>query len=153
MPNDKYINYDGSLDLLNVKHELFCQSYVENSDRYKAAEDAGYSGTKDSMAVCTSRLLRNVNILKRIEYLRKLKIEETKKVWRRNALDVLNDINLIKERCMGNVLDHNLKPYKIDHKTAIKCLELEGKYLGMWEKESSTQYPEVIIGGEEELEE
>ena len=150
--SEKYANYDGSIPLQNDKHELFCQSYVEHFNREKATQDAGYTGTKWSMAVCAHRLLKKVNIVKRIEFLQKQKIEETKKIWKRTALDVLNDIDLIKNRCMGFVLDEKLKQYKIDHKTALKCLELEGKYLGMWEGDNIEQEKSVYIEGVDELE-
>ena len=150
--NEKYEGYNGTTPLPELKQEEFCNYYIETFDRYESVKSAGYTGTKNSMSVLACRLLKDINIQKRIEYLQRLKIEDTKKKWNRTALDVLSDINLIKERCMGNVLDGNLKPYKIDHKTAIKCLELEGKYLGMWEKENTADYPEITIGGEDELE-
>ena len=68
------------------------------------------------------------------------------------AIDSSSNIDLIKNRCMGFVLDEKLKQYKIDHKTALKCLELEGKYLGMWEGDNIEQEKSVYIEGVDELE-
>ena len=95
--------YDGSTPLPNQRHELFCRFYTGDHRRNAAAsyKAAGYK-TEDAK-VCGCRLLTNVNVRKRIDYLNKQELERIK-LHQRDATERLAAIATV---TLADFMDSN----------------------------------------------
>lgn len=121
---------------LKDKQEIFCQEYMIDLNATQAAIRAGYS--KKTASVQGSRLLTNVNVLTRIEELKKERSEKL----HLDADWVLRRLMQISDRCMQQepVLEFDYEEkklvetgeYKFDSVGANKATELIGKHLGMF---------------------
>lgn len=133
---------DYSNPLKNAKHEQFAQ-YVSNGDSAtKSYILAGYSekGAEQN----SSRLIRNDEVLGRIEYLRQTKAqihkEAVEKAVEASGLTkewVINQLidNVKIAKAADPVCDENGNPigeYKTNLAAANKALELLGKEIGMF---------------------
>lgn len=123
-------NYDGSKPLSNKRREKFIGFYLKSFNGAESATKAGYS--KRSAKVTASRILTDDNVQKRLQYLSSKVAEKSI----RDAIDVLEDLQTVKSRCMQEVMhiddDGKFGEFKFDASNAIRALELEGKYYKMW---------------------
>jgi len=143
------------MKLESNQHECFCQEYIVDFNRTKAAERAKYS--KKTAAQQGSRLLSNVKIQKRIAELLKDRSERTK-ITQDMVLEEIaclsfsNIKNYIKAstdgfivfKDIGQITDDearaieaikvNVKEGKIEFKlhSKTKTLEMIGRHLGMF---------------------
>lgn len=74
--SDKTQDYDGSTPLSAKKMEQFCLCHLSELNATQAAKDAGYA--EKTAAQMASRLLTNVKVQKRLEYLREQSVERVK---------------------------------------------------------------------------
>ncbi len=122
--------YDGSEPLKNSRQEAFVQEYLKNTSGTQAAIKAGYS--PKSANVQASRLLTYDNIKARLKYLSKRVAEQSI----RDAASVLEDLQIVKARCLQEVMhvdkDGKFGKFRFDANSALRALELEGRYYGMW---------------------
>jgi phage terminase small subunit len=81
---------DPSKPLINPKQEQFVQNYISGMDATNAYIKAGYSD-KNGSSACASRLLRAVNVSKRMNYLKDC-ASTGKVMTRRRAMEILTEI-------------------------------------------------------------
>jgi phage terminase small subunit len=133
------------------KQEHFCQLVNNGDNPTRAYIVAGYSETGASQGA--SRLLRNVNVSARLDYLRnvkeKLHQEAVKEVVKKAALSkewVLEQLieNVQMAKAAEAVLNKDGEPtgeYRQNLAAANKALELLGSELGMFIKKVETGKP------------
>jgi phage terminase small subunit len=137
--------------LNNAKHEHFCQLVSNGESATQAYILAGYSenGAKQG----ASRLLTNVDVCSRIEYLRRQKEE----IHKETVAEAIQQVGISKqwviEQLVENVmiakaaepvLDNEGRPtgeYRTNLPAANKALELIGVELGMFVKKVETGGP------------
>ena len=107
---------------LSQLQKRFCEAYVASEDSNAAAAyvKAGYKAKGHVAESNASRLLKNAEVRKYIEELRKPAVEQAKLT----AQKVLGNITRIGKKAEG---DKKYQP-------AIRAEELKGRYLGMFEK-------------------
>ncbi len=107
---------------LNPMHKRFVEEYVKDQNATEAYLRAGFKCKRESARNSAHRLMTNDDVKKAIEKKsRKLETRITRETDR-TVLDVIRDIQTVKDRAMSEG----------SHKDALKALELEGKYLGMF---------------------
>ena len=113
---------------MNAKQEKYCLEYLKDFNATEAAERAGYS--KKTAYSIGGRLLKNVEIKKRID---ELKMKQVKK-------SELKIEAIIKE--LMKIGFAKVDGDKIKTSDKLKALEMLGKYLGMFNKEKINYYKE-----------
>ena len=125
--------------LLTAKEERFCLEYTVDYNGTAAAKRAGY--TEKSAAKTASRLLKRSCVMERVRQLQK---EQAQRLCISSDLVVIQAMELYKkctqavpvtewdysEHCMVETGE-----YQLDSRGAVKCLELIGKHLGMFDKD------------------
>jgi phage terminase small subunit len=141
MASDVKTQHPGSKPLESPAQETFVQEYFLSKNQTTAAEKAGYS--KKTAASQGSRLLKNVKIAQRLEFL----LEEQKERVQVDADYVIRTIVDTIERCRQArpVFDKDGDPvmvetpagdvapaYAFDSKGVLRGAELLGKYLKLF---------------------
>ncbi len=126
---------------LTAKEERFCLEYTVDYNGAAAAKRAGYTEKSAAKAAC--RLLKQERILERV---RSLQREQAQRLCLSSDLIVIRALDLY-ARCTQAVpvtqwdySEHKMVEtgeYQLDSKGAVKCLELLGKHIGMFDKDSS----------------
>lgn len=103
---------------LNGKMKAFCDAYLKDFNATQAAITAGYTNNKHTHIQAYKRL-QSVTVQK---YLSKQTQKQCKKAeisieW------IIQELKEIYRRCTEG---------RLEGKTAVRSLELMGKYLGMW---------------------
>ena len=114
---------------MNAKQEKYCLEYLKDFNATEAAERAGYS--KKTAYSIGGRLLKNVEIKKRID---ELKMKQVKK-------SELKIEAIIKE--LMKIGFAKVDGDKIKTCDKLKALEMLGKYLGMFNKEKINVIPKI----------
>lgn len=157
---------DGTLPLVNKRHEAFCLAYVgECRDNAAAAYiKAGYNAVKNAH-VCGCQLLTRLNIKRRIKHLE----DELAEQERMKAIDAIRhlkaiatarlsdfykdgrfDVSKLSDPELSRLIqevtpiydkDGVLIDYKIKLKDSMKALEL----LGLTDKQEAVQNNQVLI--------
>lgn len=142
---------DYSRPLKNAKHEHFCQLVSNGESATQGYILAGYS--ENGAEQGSSRLLRNVNVCSRLDYLRKLKeqkhSETVNKVIEESGITkewIINELidNVKIAKSAEPVLDNDGNPigeYRTNIPAANKALELLGSELGMFVKKIESGKP------------
>lgn len=107
--------------MLNPRQKKFCREYIISSNGTQSVLSAGYA--KKGAGVQATRLLKNANIQK---YIAKL-LEKAAGEAGLKIKTVLDDLNAIKQACFHGSGEKDLT-------TALKALEIEAKYLGMFKE-------------------
>lgn len=107
---------------LNKRQLAFVNEYIKDKNATQAAIRAGYKASTANQQ--GPRLLVNVGIAKAIAE----KLGEVAQECKRTAADWLNDVLTIKQQA---IQDGNLKD-------ALKALDMEGKYLGIYTEKNET---------------
>lgn len=116
----------------SAKRERFCQEYLVDANATQAAIRAGYSAK--TAHVQGPRLLGNVSVSTRLDYLAAVKAEQTEL----SARWVLARLHEVADRCMeavpvrdrrGNIVEGQ---WTFDAAGANRSLELIGKHFRMW---------------------
>ncbi len=125
---------------LKRKEERFCLEYAVDYNGTAAAKRAGYAEKSAAKTAC--RLLKDERVMARIRELQK---EQAKRLCLSSDLIVIRALELY-EKCTQAVpvqewdyTEHKMVDtgeYQIDSKGAVKCLELLGKHIGMFDKET-----------------
>lgn len=145
-------------DYVTPKQEKFCVEYLVDLNGTQAAIRAGYS---DKTAEATaSRLLRNVNVKKRISELREKEFDDTiataKEAEAFLARAMRGDIEeevVVTEGTGDGCSEARIIKKRISAKDRIKAAELIGKRNALFTDKvdlDATIKP-VVIGGEDEL--
>jgi hypothetical protein len=116
---------------LTPKQERFAQEYLVDLNATQAAVRAGYSA--NSARQEGTRLLSKVSIQQAIYNLKPDNIPTPE--------DVLNNLEQLRRDCMEK--DGNGKP--IDASTAARCLELQGRFNNLWNREPETSDERIIV--------
>lgn len=116
-------------DTLTAKQQRFVEEYLVDLNASAAARRAGYSPKRaDAMG---HENLRKPDVAAAIAA---AKADLSEKTGRRVA-DVLADINRVREDAMQAIRDPDTGGESmLDHKAALKALELEGKHLGAFDE-------------------
>ena len=135
---------------LTDQQKEFCRFYVASPDfnQTQAAINAGYS-EKTAYSI-GNRLLKNVEVKKYIERLKKERVERVEI----SADEVLKDLIEIKERCMQakpvlGMFGQQVKDsegnniWKFDAKGATKAIELIGKHIGFFLEDNKQKQPKL----------
>ncbi len=123
--------------VLSTKHSRFCEEYVVDGNATQAYMRAGYKCSEDAARLAASKLLTNNDVQ---AYIAELRVAQTARTgfdadeFERKTLEVL-------DRCMQNipVLDTNGNPtgeYRFDSAGACRALDMLGKKLGVYDKDS-----------------
>ena len=104
----------------------FVDEYLVDLNATQAAIRAGYS-EKTAYSI-GQRLLKNVEVQKMIAN----RMEERSKRTEITQDRVLTDIELIKQDAMRKASDKNGNEAMINHTSALKACELQGRHLQMW---------------------
>ena len=104
----------------------FVDEYLVDLNATQAAIRAGYS-EKTAYSI-GQRLLKNVEVQKMIAN----RMEERSKRTEITQDRVLTDIELIKQDAMRKASDKNGNVAMINHTSALKACELQGRHLQMW---------------------
>lgn len=104
----------------------FVDEYLVDLNATQAAIRAGYS-EKTAYSI-GQRLLKNVEVQKMIAN----RMEERSKRTEITQDRVLTDIELIKQDAMRKSFDKNGNEAMINHTSALKACELQGRHLQMW---------------------
>lgn len=114
--------------MLRPKQQRFVEEYLKDLNATQAAIRAGYSER-------TARQMAAENLAKPdIASAIQAKRAEISERVGRTVADVLADIGRVKEDAMQPVTDPDTGVQAmLDHKAALKALELEGKHLGAFE--------------------
>ena len=104
----------------------FVDEYLVDLNATQAAIRAGYS-EKTAYSI-GQRLLKNVEVQKMIAN----RMEERSKRTEITQDRVLTDIELIKQDAMRKAYDKNGNEAMINHTSALKACELQGRHLQMW---------------------
>ena len=104
----------------------FVDEYLVDLNATQAAIRAGYS-EKTAYSI-GQRLLKNVEVQKMIAN----RMEERSKRTEITQDRVLTDIELIKQDAMRKAVDKNGNEAMINHTSALKACELQGRHLQMW---------------------
>ncbi len=125
---------------LKRKEELFCLEYAVDYNGTAAAKRAGYAEKSAAKTAC--RLLKDERVMARIRVLQK---EQAERLCLSSDLIVIRALELY-DKCTQAVpvqewdyTEHkmvNTGEYQLDSKGAVKCLELLGKHIGMFEKDN-----------------
>lgn len=128
------------VNALTPKEERFCLEYTNDYNGTAAAKRAGYS--EKSARVAASRLLKQPRIMERVRQLQK---EQAERLCLSSDLIVLETLELYR-KCTQAVpvtewdyFEHKMVEtgeYQLDSRGAVKCLELLGRHLGMFDKDS-----------------
>lgn len=123
-------------ELINPKHELFTQAWVQFFDYGKACEAAGYQGTTEkSTAMIACRLLREQHIQLRVREIMRERVYQLQLSPDWVILQLLNSHNVCMEDEPIMDKDGDIAGYQIrDTRTAQKSIELIGQYLGMFKQ-------------------
>lgn len=112
---------------LTKKQQAFVDEYIKDKNATRAAKAAGYS--EKNADKIGSELLGKTRVSQAIRE----KLGEVAQECKRTATDWLNDVLTIKQQA---IQDGNLKD-------ALKALDMEGKYLGIYTEKNET----VLSGG------
>ena len=104
----------------------FVDEYLVDLNATQAAIRAGYS-EKTAYSI-GQRLLKNVEVQKMIAN----RMEERSKRTEITQDRVLTDIERIKQDAMRKAFDKNGNEAMINHTSALKACELQGRHLQMW---------------------
>ena len=104
----------------------FVDEYLVDLNATQAAIRAGYS-EKTAYSI-GQRLLKNVEVQSMIAN----RMEERSKRTEITQDRVLTDIELIKQDAMRKAYDKNGNEAMINHTSALKACELQGRHLQMW---------------------
>ena len=104
----------------------FVDEYLVDLNATQAAIRAGYS-EKTAYSI-GQRLLKNVEVQAMIAN----RMEERSKRTEITQDRVLTDIELIKQDAMRKAYDKNGNEAMINHTSALKACELQGRHLQMW---------------------
>lgn len=118
---------------LRDKRARFAEEYVVDLNATQAAIRAGYSAKTASSQ--GERLLRNVEIQRAISEARAAISARTQITQDR----VMADIEAIKQDAMQAVYDADGNKAMLDHKSALRACELQGKHLGMFIEKTETK--------------
>lgn len=111
---------------LSPKQQRFVDEYLIDLNATQAAIRAGYSAkTANEQA---ARLLANVSIQQALQA--RMKAREARTEITQNK--VLSDIEAIKLDAMQKVADRDGNLVMVNHVSALKAAELQGKHLGMF---------------------
>lgn len=138
---------------LNDRQRRFCEEYVIDLDRERAAIAASYSA--DTAYAQGTQLLQKLHVIEYVSLLQKQRALRSKI----NSDYVLEVIAETIERSRGLTVTEiddegnpkNIKEYKYDPKNALKGAELIGKHLAMFtdvteSKLTFTQMGSVVVG-------
>lgn len=107
---------------LTRKQQAFVDEYIKDKNATRAAKAAGYSENRASEL--GYQLLQKTTVSQAIRE----KLGEVAQECKRTATDWLNDVLTIKQQA---IQDGNLKD-------ALKALDMEGKYLGIYTEKNET---------------
>lgn len=110
---------------MTPKQAAFVNEYLIDLNATQAAIRAGYKGDPNTVG---PRLLVNVGIQTAIQERQKARQERTEITQDL----VLTDIELIKQDAMRKAYDKNGNEAMINHTSALKACELQGRHLQMW---------------------
>ena len=110
---------------MTPKQAAFVNEYLIDLNATQAAIRAGYKGDPNTVG---PRLLVNVGIQTAIRERQKARQERTEITQDL----VLTDIELIKQDAMRKAYDKNGNEAMINHTSALKACELQGRHLQMW---------------------
>lgn len=114
---------------LTPKQQRFIEEYLVDLSAAGAVRRAGYKVRRPDQQ--GYELLRKPEIALAIGQMRQRLSERTQ----RTAADVLADIERVKADAMQQVKDHDTGTLSmLDHKAALKALELEGKHRGIFDE-------------------
>lgn len=162
--NDKF---NPSKPLADKRHERFCQEFIVDHNKTRAAKDAGFS--PKTAASQASRLLKKVNIKKRVEYLENqlcgkanITAEKVLRELGRIAFSNMNDFAVIEGgkvvfedfseltpdqlACVAEVSESRQTRIKIKLHDKLKALELIGRHLSMFNDNMNVRFPEGSCG-------
>lgn len=127
---------------LKRKEERFCLEYAVDYNGTAAAKRAGYAEKSAAKTAC--RLLKDERVMARIRELQK---EQAERLCLSSDLIVIRALELY-DKCTQAVpvqewdySEHKMVDtgeYQIDSKGAVKCLELLGKHIGMFDKDNQS---------------
>lgn len=113
---------------LTARQQRFVEEYLVDLNASAAARRAGYTGDSDTVG---PRLLGHVGVSQQIQAAR----AELSARTQRTVDDVLADIGRVRKDSMQPVIDPDTgATAMLDHKAALKALELEGKHLGAFDE-------------------
>lgn len=141
---------------LTAREERFCQEYTVCYNGAEAARRAGYAEKSAAKTAC--KLLKEERILRRIRELQQETLEQLCLTRQKVVLQLMELVDV----CMAakpvlawDYEEHQMVEtgeYQVDSKGAAKALELLGKHLGMFDKESQSAAdtgPVFLEGGSE----
>ncbi len=136
-------------DKLSDQEERFCQEYIIDLKRGKAAERAGYSEKTASQSA--SRLLKRVKVLDRIEELKTERIERTKV----DQDFVIERLKLLSDSNIGDFLKmpekgqpfFDLSDATEDQLYAIEGLQVDTRYEGSGEDAEEVKRTKITLSG------
>lgn len=146
---------------LSIEQDTFCLKYVEYAgDRARAYMEAYPDSKKRSADTSAGRLLKNVDVLARIEELRKPVIEKSLV----DTAYVVAGLKDVAERCLQReaVMEFDYEEKKMKQATAFvdgkevgiwtfdssganKAFELLGKHLGIFEKDNTQASTKIVV--------
>lgn len=116
--------------MLTPKQQRFVEEYMVDLNATAAYKRAGYIAQGNAAEVNASRLLGNAKVASAVA-LRRASLSES---TGRTVADVMADIGRVKADAMQAVADPETGvKAMLDHKAALRALELEGKHLGAFE--------------------
>lgn len=118
---------------LRDKRARFVEEYIVDLNATQAAIRSGYSAKTASSQ--GERLLRNVEIQRAIQEARAALSARTEITQDR----VMADIEAIKRDAMQAVYDADGNKAMLDHKSALRACELQGKHIGMFVDKTETK--------------
>lgn len=122
---------------LTPKQQRFVEEYLVDLSAAAAARRAGYKVRRPDQQ--GYELLRKPEIVSAIQDQRTRLAERTA----RTVSDVLADIGRVKADAMQQVIDPDTgATAMLDHKAALKALELEGKHLGAFDERMRIMGPD-----------
>lgn len=121
---------------LTPKQQRFVEEYLVDLSAAGAARRAGYKVRRPDQQ--GYELLRKPEIAEAIAEQRQRLAERTA----RTVDDVLADIGRVRADAMRQVRTFNGGSSMLDHKAALKALELEGKHLGVFDERMRLMGPD-----------
>jgi len=114
--------------VLTPKQQRFVEEYLVDLNGKQAAIRCGYKHSRAERTAC--ELLATRKVSEAVVAGRQLKSLQTG----RTVATVMADINRVMEDAMQQVVDPDTGTQSmLDHKAALKALELEGKHLGAFD--------------------
>lgn len=146
---------------LSIEQDTFCLKYVEYAgDRARAYMEAYPGSKKRSADTSAGRLLKNVDVLARIEELREPVIEKSlvdtayvvaglkdvaERCLQREAVMEFDPVEKKMKQATAFVDGKEVGIWQFDSSGANKAFELLGKHLGIFEKDNTQTSQKIVV--------